>query len=132
MSILSEFCRILRTPHFSRRCTYHQKSKVTAIQEAPAPKNVQELCSFLGLLNYYAKFIPNLASLLRPLHVLLQTDKSWHWSKECSTAFSKAKGLLSSAPVLAHYEPSFKLCLAGDASVYGVGAVLLHVYPDGN
>ena len=50
------------------------KSKVAAIEDAPTPKNVQELHSFLGLLNYYAKFIPNLASLLRPLHVLLQTD----------------------------------------------------------
>ena len=53
------------------------KSKVTAIQEAPAPKNVQELHSFLGLLNYYAKFIPNLASLLHPLYVLLQNGQPW-------------------------------------------------------
>ena len=107
------------------------KSKVEAIQEAPAPKNVQELHSFLGLLNYYAKFIPYLVSLLQLLHILLQTGKSWNCSKECSAAFSKAKSLLSSAPVLAHHDQSLKLCLAGDASAYGVGAVLSHVYPDG-
>jgi len=74
----------------------------------------------------------NLASLLQPLHVLLQTDRPWKWTRDCSAAFSKAKSLLSSAPVLAHYDPNLKLCLAGDASAYGVGAVLSHVYPDGS
>ena len=70
--------------------------------------------------------------MLRPLHVLLQTDRPWKWTRDCSTAFSKAKTLLSTAPVLAHYDPNLKLCLAGDASAYGVGAVLSHVYPDGS
>ena len=39
-------------------------TKVAAIQQAPSPKDVQELCSFLGLVNYYGKFIPNLSTLL--------------------------------------------------------------------
>ena len=97
MSILfSEFCRILRGGHrILAEGVHTAKSKVAAIQEAPVPKNMQELHSFLGLLNYYANFIP---SLLQPLHVLLQTCKSWTWFKECSAAFSKAKSLLSSAP----------------------------------
>ena len=56
----------------------------------------------------------------------------WKWTRDCSTAFSKAKTPLSTAPVLAHYDPNLKLCLAGDASAYGVGAVLSHVYPDGS
>ena len=118
--------------HISADGVHTTKGKVEAIQEAPAPKNVQELRSFLGLLNYYARFIPNLASLLQPLHVLLQTDRPWKWTRDCSAAFSKAKSLLSSAPVLAHYDPNLKLCLAGDASAYGVGAELSHVYPDGS
>ena len=46
------------------------KEKTQAIYEAPEPRNVQELRCFLGLLNYYMKFIPNLASLLHPLHEL--------------------------------------------------------------
>ena len=56
-------------------------SKVAAIDKAPAPTNIQELCSFLGLLNYYGKFIPNLATVLHPLNALLQTDRKWTWSK---------------------------------------------------
>ena len=46
------------------------KEKTEAILDAPEPKNVQELQSFLGLLNFYAKFIPNLAAILHPLHEL--------------------------------------------------------------
>ena len=107
-------------------------AKLEAIQKAPEPKNVSELRSFLGLLNYYAKFIPNLASLLHPLHSLLQHKKTWKWTKECKEVFRKAKEQLSSAPVLAHYNPQLPLQLAGDASSYGVGAVLSHKYPDGS
>ncbi len=50
--------------------------KVSAITEAPAPWNIQELRSFLGLINYYAKFIPNLASCLHPLYNLLRVARS--------------------------------------------------------
>ena len=107
-------------------------AKLEAIQKAPEPKNVSELRSFLGLLNYYAKFISNLASLLHPLHSLLQHKKTWKWTKECKEVFRKAKKQLSSAPVLAHYNPQLPLQLAGDASSYGVGAVLSHKYPDGS
>ncbi len=51
--------------------------KIEAIVNAPQPRNVQELRSFLGLLNYYGKFIPNLASILSPLNHLLQTKHRW-------------------------------------------------------
>ena len=55
--------------------------KVQAIVDAPAPQNIQELRSFLGLINYYGKFIPNLASMLHPLHLLLRAGQPWAWSK---------------------------------------------------
>ena len=107
-------------------------TKLEAIQNAPEPRNVNELRSFLGLLNYYGRFIPNLAALLHPLHALLQRTKKWKWTKECADVFRNAKKQLSSAPVLAHYDPQLPLQLAGDASSYGVGAVLSHRYPDGS
>ena len=76
-------------------------SKVSAIVEAPEPQNVQELRSFLGLLNYYSKFIPNHASIVHPLNQLLQHDMKWKWNADCVKAFKQAKESLSSR-VLAH------------------------------
>ena len=107
-------------------------SKVKAIQDAPQPQNVQELRSFLGLLHYYGKFLPNLATLLHPLNALLKTGSKWFWSGQCSDAFNSAKKLLVTAPVLAHYDPSLPIRLAGDASDYGIGAVISHVFEDGS
>ena len=105
--------------------------KVEAVKLAPVPKNQQDLRSFLGLVHYYGKFIPNLASLLQPLNELLKARNVWKWSSECEQAFIAAKEKLSQAPVLAHFDPAVPLRLAGDASAFGVGAVLSHVYPDG-
>ena len=48
------------------------------------------------------------------------------------SSFKEAKQLLVGAPVLAHYDPSLPMKLAGDASAYGIGAVISHVYPDGS
>ena len=107
-------------------------AKVEAIQMAPRPCNQRQLRSFLGLVQYYGKFIPNLSSLLHPLHALLLKNARWRWSQECSCAFQQAKEMLMSATVLAHYDPQLPLRLAGDASTYGVGAVISHVYPDGS
>ena len=106
-------------------------SKVEAVKMAPTPRNVQELRSFLGLVHYYGKFMPNLATLLHPLNTLLQDGQSWDWTLECEKAFRAAKDSLSSASVLAHYDPSLPIKMAGDASAYGVGAVISHQYPDG-
>ena len=88
---------------------------------APIPKNVQELHPFLGLLNYYWKFLPNLASLLQPLNSLLQQGCNMKWTPECTKAF-----LVLSAKVLGHYDPMLPLKLAADASSYGPGAVITH------
>ena len=108
------------------------KSKTDAIVNAPVPRNVQELRSFLGLLNYYGKFIPNLATVLHPLNSLLRADTKWVWTKECGEAFNQAKLKLTSAEVLAHYDPMLPISLAADASAYGVGAVISHTFPDGS
>ena len=91
-------------------------SKLQAITQAPAPQNVQELRSFLGLLNYYGKLIPNLASLIQPLNSLLQHDRKWKWSSECTQAFSQVKRELASSRILVHYDPTLPITLASDAS----------------
>ena len=107
------------------------ESKVTAVVDAPCPRDVQELRSFLGLVHYYGKFLQNLSTLLHPLKQLLKQGSKWHWSKECDKAFIKAKQCLVMAPVLAHYNPNMPIRFAADASAYGIGAVISHIFPDG-
>ena len=105
--------------------------KVKAVKEAPQPRNVTELKSFLGLLTYYGKFLPHLPSVLAPLYELLRQNMSWHWGPRQEDAFKKAKELLTSSQVLVHFDPKLNLILACDASSYGVGAVLAHRMSDG-
>lgn len=105
--------------------------KIKAIKEAPAPTNVSQLHSFLGMINYYGRFIPNLASVLNPLNNLLCKDKKWYWSAACEKSFQKAKDHLTLPAVLTHYDPELPICLACDASPYGVGAVISHVFQGG-
>nr|XP_061833859.1 uncharacterized protein K02A2.6-like [Nerophis lumbriciformis] len=106
-------------------------SKVRAIVDAPPPENVSQLRSFLGLLNYYGRFIPNLSSRLKPLHDLLCQGKKWNWSGACQEVFQKTKETLVTSGVLTHFDPSLPIQLACDASPYGVGAVISHLMPNG-
>ena len=105
--------------------------KVAAVVRAPAPENVTQLRSFLGLVNYYHKFLPQLATIVHPLNGLLKAGAQWQWTKQCQTAFQKCKTLITSEKVLAHYNPDLPLRLACDASPYGIGAVLSHQCCDG-
>lgn len=79
--------------------------------------------SFLGL-NYYRRFLPNLASVLQPLNQLLEKNTKWCWTRQCVEAFRQL--------VLTHSNPEFPVKLACDASSYGLGAVLSHVLGDGS
>ena len=107
-------------------------SKVDAIVRAPSPRNVTELRSFLGFVNYYGKFLPSLAVILSPLYSLLQKTKRWSWGQSQAEAFDKVKQLLLSSRVLVHFDDSLPLVLSCDASPYGVGAVLSHLMPNGD
>ena len=100
--------------------------KVRAIQEAPQPRNVGELRSFFGIINYYNRFLPNLSAKLAPLYRLLQKDVNWSWGSKEDEAFEAAKKALQDDSLLVHYDESKPLILACDASNYGLGAVLSH------
>eukprot|EP00079_Xenopus_tropicalis_P035743 XP_017949514.1 PREDICTED: uncharacterized protein K02A2.6-like [Xenopus tropicalis] len=104
--------------------------KIQAVLQAPLPKDVTQLRSFLGFINYYSRFVPNLATVLYPLNQLLQKGQKWEWSVQCDKVFKEAKTLVTSDDVLVHFNASLPLKLACDASPYGIGAVISHVLPD--
>ena len=108
------------------------QKNIRAILAAPTPENVTQLKSFLGMVTYYLKFLPNLADTLSPLYSLLQKGSSWKWGKAQQTAFTHVKEQLSSPVVLTTYDPDKELILQCDASPYGVGAVLAHKERDGS
>ena len=107
------------------------QEKVKAIQEAPEPKNLAELRSFLGMINYYSRFLPNLSHQLAPLYKLLKRTIRWHWKTKQAEAFQLAKTALQADSLLVHYDPKKQIVVACDASPLGLGAVLSHIMPDG-
>ena len=103
------------------------EGKVRAIHEAPALRNVKELQAFLGMLNYYACYLPNLSTILAPLHELLAKDCKWTSGKRQVEAFNRAKDMFNSSDLLVHHDPIKELVLSCNASPYGLRAVLSHI-----
>ena len=103
------------------------EKKIKAVKAAPMPTDASQLRAFIGLMNYYGKFIPHIATHLAPLYKLLEKDQKWVWSEECESTFRKCQSLLTSDDVLVHYDSEQPLKLACDASSYGLGVVLSHV-----
>lgn len=106
--------------------------KINAIVNCKVPNNITELRAFLGLVNYYSKFIPNVATKLNPLYSLLKKNNKFKWSVEQQAAFELIKKELVSSKVLVHYEPNLPLILACDASCSGIAAVISHQYTNGD
>ena len=107
------------------------EKKVEAIRNAPAPENQQQLRSFLGMINYYSKFVSNYSTITHPLNELLKDGVEWKWSETQQKAYKQIKDKLSNAPVLTHFSDTLPLKLDTDASQYGIGAVIAHVLPSG-
>jgi len=101
--------------------------KVRAIVKAPAPTNVSQLKALLGMVQYYAKFLPKLNVVFAPLYNLLKKDVEWKWTESCQRAFEACKRELSSPKLLAHYDPKRPMKITCDASNDGVAGVLSHL-----
>ncbi|XP_065224383.1 uncharacterized protein K02A2.6-like [Planococcus citri] len=101
-------------------------SKIEAIVKAPRPTNADEVMQFLGLVNYYQRFIKNSSHILYPLNQLRRKNAKFEWTPECEKSFNKIKQIITSDEVLTPYNRELPLYLATDASPYGISAVLSH------
>ena len=109
------------------------ESKVEAIKKFPVPSTVHELQRYLGLLNYYHRFIPHAANVLAPLYDAV-SGKAKHlmWDSQLQEAFDRSKNLLADSTLLAYPVPKRPLELLTDASDVAVGAALQQVQSDGS
>ena len=93
------------------------EDRVSAIQEMKPPKTIKDLQSYLGVLNYYRRFIKHAAHHLYPLYNCLKgKPKSLQWTTECQKAFEDSKAALAAATLLHHPIPGAPLALTTDAS----------------
>jgi hypothetical protein len=106
-------------------------SKIKAVLDFKVPTNVTELRSFLGLCNYYRKFVRNYSHIAKPLHDLTGIRVEWNWGPTQISAFETLKKLLVSAPILRLPDFNRPFILQTDASLRQVGAVLSQNFDDG-
>ncbi|KAH9657201.1 Endonuclease [Citrus sinensis] len=102
-----------------------ENAKVKAILEWEPPSKVPELRSFLGLVNYYRRFIKGYSAKAAPLKNMLKKNRTWHWSEECQRAFEELKKAISEEPILALPDHTKPFKVQTDASDFAIGGVLM-------
>ena len=116
-----------------RRNGIHKGQKVDVVLNMPAASDVNSLKSFLGSVQFYAKFLPpSYATEAEPLYRLTKKDVEWNWGSHEQSSFERLKSLLSSDAVLTHNNLALPTGIACDASSLGIGGTLFHRYPDGS
>jgi hypothetical protein len=100
-------------------------AKIQAIVEWPTPTNVSEVRSFMGLAGYYRRFVQGFSRIAHPITSLQRKGKKFIWTEKCSEAFQILKDKLTSAPILAVPDPAENFVVCTDASLEGIGAVLM-------
>jgi len=101
------------------------KNHVNSVVDLPNPSNKKELQSMLGLFNYFREFIPNMSTIVSPLRELLKKSSKWMWLPTHSESVNKLKKAVTSAPVLATFDPKKLIEVHSDASKDGIGCCLL-------
>jgi len=90
----------------------------------PEPRNIKDIRKFLGLANYYRRFIKNFAQVARLMNVLMRKDVKWQWEEEQQKAFDELKRVFTTRPVLVAPDLDKEFRVEADASNYATGRVL--------
>ena len=98
--------------------------KLESIAKMPAPKNPKEVKQFLGLVDYYRKFIPRFADISRVLTHLTKKHIEFKWTPECENCFQILKEFLQQTPILKYLDPQASYTLYTDTSKYAYAGIL--------
>ena len=108
-----------------------EEEKVKGVLDWPAPQCIKDVQKFLGLANYYHRFIKGFASIARPLYDMVKKDKKWDWTEKQEEAFRVLKERFTKEPVLAAPDLDKKMRIEVDALDYTMGGVLFMECEDG-
>ena len=108
-----------------------QKEKIEKVLNWPVPRNIKEVQKFLGLANYYRRFIKDFARIAAPLHVLVRKEQKWKWEKKQEEVFKKLKMVFTTEPILAILDIDREIIVEADVSDYVTGGVLSIRYKNG-
>jgi len=101
-----------------------EAEKVNRVLSWPQPKNVKDIRKFLGLANYYRRFIKDFAQIARLINVLTQKDEKWRWEETQQKAFDGLKKIFTSRPILVAPDLDKEFRVEADASNYATRGVL--------
>lgn len=101
-----------------------ESGKIDVIKQWPQPQNVTHVQQFLGLCNYYRRFILRFSEVASPLTLLTRKAQQFVWGKAQQDAFDLLKTLLCSAPILKVFNYASPTRVVCDASAYCIGGVL--------
>ena len=99
--------------------------RIQAVANLPVPNSAKKLRSFLGLANFYQRFVHNFAEIATPLTQLTSSKQPYTWTTKYQQAFDALRNALTSPPILDYPKQSDKFVLATDASDVGIGAILI-------
>ena len=104
---------------------YTDKEKTSTITSWPHPKNMNDVQQFLGLCNYYCRFVKWFSTIALPLTKLLCTSQPFTWNSDTELAFCRLKSAITSAPVLHFYNTEAETQVEADCSKFALGTQLL-------
>lgn len=111
--------------HLSANGIKPTQTSQQVLQEFRAPENKAEVRSFLGLINFSARFVPNFSTITEPLRELTKKNSEFIWQDEHQKAFQMLKDIIGKAPALGYYDKDADTTLITDASPVGIADILI-------
>ena len=105
--------------------------KVAGVRDWPTPRNVTEVQSFIGFVNFYRRFVQDFSHVAKPLHQLTKKGEEWRWANKEQASFEELKCLITSTLILVQLNQNAPFRLETDTSSYATGAVLSQLCDDG-